>query len=244
MKALSGKFAVVTGGGKGIGAAVAKRFIAEDAAGVAVLDYDWAAARAFAESVGGNVLAVKCDVSDREDVGKAFASVYKEFGRIDVLINNAGITRDAMYHKMTFEQWDAVINVNLNGVNNCCVQVAAKMREQGYGKIVNISSSSAYGNVGQANYSAAKSALFGFTKTLAKELGGKNITVNAVAPGMIDTDMLKTIPEQVLNSFIAASPAKRAGSPEEVAGAVLFLSCDDSSYVNGVVVDVNGGFIT
>ncbi|MDR1692732.1 MAG: 3-oxoacyl-ACP reductase FabG [Oscillospiraceae bacterium] len=245
MGALTGKYAVVTGAGRGIGAAIAKRFITENAAGVAILDYDGDAANAFASAAGGNhTVAVACDVSDRESVRAAFERIREAFGRVDILVNNAGITRDAIYHKMTDEQWDAVINVNLGGVHNCCRQVVAGMRERGYGKIVNISSSSAYGNVGQANYAATKAGLIGFTKTLAKELGGKNVTVNAVAPGMIDTDMVKTIPEPVLNAFIAASPAKRLGTPEEVAGAVLFLSCGDSAYVNGVVLDVNGGLFT
>lgn len=245
MGALTGKYAVVTGGARGIGEAVARRFVKEDAAGVAILDYDGETAAETAAALGGNhTIAVQCDVSDRDSVQAAFEEVYDAFGTIDILINNAGIIRDAIYHKMTYEQWDQVIAVNLHGVNNCCRQVVPKMREQMYGKIVNISSSSAYGNAGQANYSATKAGLIGFTKTLAKELGQKNITVNAIAPAMIDTDMIKSVPELTVKMVLELIPLKRLGTPDELANAVLFLSSDESSYINGIVLDVNGGMIT
>lgn len=245
MGALSGRYAVVTGGGKGIGEAIVRRFVREDAAGVAILDYDEASAAKLAAGLtGSRVIAVKCDVSSRDSVKNAFGDIFTAFGKVDVLVNNAGITQDAMYHKMSYEQWDRVIGVNLNGVDNCCRQVVASMREREYGKIVNISSVSAYGNVGQANYSASKAGIIGFTKTLAKELGPKNITVNAVGPGMIDTDMIRTIPEKQLAAFIAGSPARRLGTPDEIASAVLFLSCGESSYISGVVLDVCGGLFT
>jgi NAD(P)-dependent dehydrogenase (short-subunit alcohol dehydrogenase family) len=170
--------------------------------------------------------------------------VLKDFGKIDILVNNAGITRDAFFHKMTDEQWYQVMNVNLFGTYNCTKYVVPLMREQEYGKIVSITSSSAYGNMGQANYSASKAALIGFTKTLAKELSGKNVTVNAIAPSMIATDILKTMPESLKEQALKHAPAHRYGTPEELANAVLFLSCDDSSYVNGVNLDVNGGLFT
>lgn len=241
---LKGKYAVVTGGGKGIGAAIVTRFVAEGAAGVAILDYDAALADKTAREAGGNVIAVPCDVSDSLQVKGAIDAVLSAFGRIDILVNNAGITRDAIFHKMTDDQWDQVIGINLNGTYYCCKYVVPLMRAQGYGKIVNLSSSSAKGNAGQANYSATKAAIEGFTKTLAKELAPKGITVNAVAPSMIDTDMLRGVPEHVLEGYIAGIPARRLGSVHEVASAALFLSCDDSSFVNGVVLPVNGGTMT
>ena len=244
MGSLTGKFAIVTGGAKGIGKAVVKRFVAEDAAGVAIFDYDYDLAVKTAEEIGGNVKAFKCNVADSDNVKEAVEAAAAEFGRIDILVNNAGITRDAMFHKMTDEQWDQVVAINLNGTYNCSKYVVPYMREQKYGKIVNISSSSAYGNVGQANYSATKAAIIGFTKTLCKELAGRNITVNAIAPANIATDMLNTIPDHIKAIAMYASPIHRYGTTDELASTVLFLSSDDSSYVNGIVLDVNGGMFT
>ena len=244
MNTLQGKYAIVTGGGKGIGAAIVKRFVQEGAAGVAIWDYDEALARRTADELGGNILVVKCDVSSDEQVKAAAEATLSAFGRIDILVNNAGITRDAMFHKMDGKQWDQVISINLNGLFYCCRHVVPLMREQNYGKIVNVSSSSAHGNVGQANYSATKAGIEGFTKTLARELSSRNITVNAVAPSMIDTDMLRAMPEKVLAGFLQSSPARRLGSVDEVASVVLFLSGDDSSYVNGTVLPINGGMFT
>lgn len=241
MSNLSGKFAVVTGGGKGIGEAVVRRFAAEQAAGVAIWDYDSELAKKTAKRIGGNVIAIGCDVSQDRQVKAAFEQTMAAFGRIDILVNNAGITRDAMFHKMTDGQWDAVIKTNLNGVYHCCKYVVPGMRSQGYGKIVNLASSSAYGNVGQANYSATKGAVISMSKTLAKELAGKGITVNAVAPAMIDTDMMRAVPPEILKRYISSIPAGRLGTTDELASAVYFLSCDDSSFVNGIVLDVNGG---
>lgn len=241
MSNLSGRFAVVTGGGKGIGEAVVRRFMAEQAAGVAIWDYDAELAKKTAERIGGNVIAIGCDVSQDGQVKAAFEQTMAAFGRIDILVNNAGITRDAMFHKMTDGQWDAVIKTNLNGVYHCCKYVVPGMRGQGYGKIVNLASSSAYGNVGQANYSATKGAVISLTKTLAKELAGKGITANAIAPAMIDTDMMRAVPPEILKRYISAIPAGRLGTTDELASAVYFLSCDDSSFVNGIVLDVNGG---
>lgn len=241
MSSLTGKFAVVTGGGKGIGAAVVRRFMAEGAAGVAIWDYDGELARQTAAQIGGNVIAIGCDVSSDEQVKLAFEQTMAAFGQVDILVNNAGITRDAMFHKMTDQQWEAVINTNLNGVYYCCKYAVPAMRARGYGKIVNIASSSAYGNAGQANYSATKGAVISLTKTLAKELAPKGITANAVAPAMIDTDMMRAVPEGVLERYIRVIPARRLGTVDELAAAVLFLSSDDSSFVNGIVLDVNGG---
>lgn len=241
---LNGKYAIVTGAAKGIGAAVAKRFMQEGAAGVAIFDYDEATAKKTAEAIGGNVIVFKCDVSDSENVKDCVQKTLEAFGRIDILINNAGITQDAMFHKMTDEQWDRVLNINLNGTYNCTKYVVPGMRNQKYGKIVNISSSSAYGNAGQANYSATKAGIIGFTKTLCKELAGRNITVNAIAPSNIATDMLSTIPDHIKAVAMMMSPIHRYGTVDELAATVLFLASDDSSYVNGVVLDVNGGMFT
>ena len=244
MSNLNGKYAIVTGGGQGIGAAIVKRFVAEGAAGVAIFDYNAAAAKETARVVGGNVIAVPCDISNEESVKCAVEQTLAVFGRIDILVNNAGIIKDAMFHKMTTEQWHQVINVNLNGLYHCCKYVVPLMREQNYGKIVNLSSSSANGNAGQANYSASKAAVEGFTKTLAKESARKNITVNAIAPAHIDTPMQRSVPAEILEKSIKSNPSQRLGSVDELASVALFLASDDSSFVNGVVIPVNGGLRT
>jgi len=244
MSNLNGKYAIVTGGGKGIGAAIVKRYIQEGAAGVAIFDYDESLAQKTAAEIGGNIIVCKCDVSKDEQVKAAVDATVAAFGRVDILVNNAGITRDTMFHKMTDDQWNLVLDINLNGVYYCCKHVVPMMREQNYGKIVNISSSSANGNVGQANYSASKAAIIGFTKTLAKELAAKGITANAIAPAMIDTDMMRGVPENMLKVYINSVPARRFGSVDELAAAAYFLGSDDSSFVNGIVLPVNGGMFT
>lgn len=241
---LSGKFAIVTGGGQGLGAAMVKRFIAEQAAGVAILDYNLEKARAVAEEIGGNIIAIACDVSKEEQVKTAIDQVLAAFGRIDILVNNAGIIRDAMFHKMSDDQWNQVVNVNLNGLYYCCKHVVPLMRAQCYGKIINVSSTSANGNAGQCNYSATKAAIEGFTKSLAKESARKNITVNAIAPAHIDTEMQRSVPAEILERSIKSNPSQRLGSPDELASVVMFLASDDSSYVNGVVIPVCGGYRT
>jgi len=244
MDRLTGKYAIVTGGGQGIGAAIVKRFVAEGAAGVAIFDYNLEGAEQTAREVGGNVIAVKCDISNEEMVKASVEQVLAAFGRIDILVNNAGIIKDAMFHKMASEQWHQVINVNLNGLYHCCKYVIPLMREQNYGKVVNLSSVSANGNAGQANYAASKAAVEGFTKTLAKESARKNITVNAIAPAHIDTPMQRCVPAEILEKSVKSNPSQRFGSPDELAAAVLFLACDDSSFVNGVILPVNGGLRT
>ena len=244
MSNLNGKYAIVTGGGKGIGAAIVKKFVEAQAAGVAILEYDFELAKKTAAEIGGNVLPIKCDVSDQDQVKAAVEQVLAAFGRIDILVNNAGIIRDAMFHKMTDDQWFQVMNVNLFGTYYCCKQVIPLMREQSYGKIVNISSISANGNVGQTNYAASKAAIEGFTKSLAKESARKNITVNAIAPCGIDTDMQRSVPEANLRGLINAMPGQRLGNVEELAAAALFLASDDSSFVSGVILPVNDAFRT
>ena len=244
MNNLNGKYAIITGGGQGLGAAMVKRFIAEEAAGVAIFDYNLEKAQTVAAEIGGNVIAIACDVSKEEQVKAAIDQVLAAFGRIDILVNNAGIIRDAMFHKMTDDQWHQVVNVNLNGLYYCCKYVVPLMRAQCYGKIVNISSTSANGNAGQCNYSATKAAVEGFTKTLAKESARKNITVNAIAPAHIDTEMQRSVPADILERSIKANPSQRFGTPDELAAVAFFLASDDSSFVNGAVIPVCGGLRT
>lgn len=247
MGKVSGRYAVVTGSAQGIGAAIAKRLYEDGADGVAILDMNLELAKKTAASIdatGTRVIAIRCNVGSKEDVESAFKDVYEKFKRIDILVNNAGIIRDSMFHKMTYEQWDTVINVNLDGMFYCCKQVASKMREQKYGKIVNVSSISAFGNAGQCNYAASKAGIIGFSKSLAKELGRNNCTVNVIVPGYIDTDMFTTIPEKIKAEYIKAIPMQRLGSPDELAAATSFFCCDDSSFVTGTSIVCCGGALT
>ena len=244
MGKLTGKFAVVTGAGKGIGRAIAERFLEDDAQGIAILDYDFELAAASAKELdptGERVIAVKCNVASQEDVNAAFATITEKFGRVDILVNNAGITRDAMFHKMTDAQARMVLDVNFYGTFYCCQAVIGGMREREYGKIINISSTSAFGNIGQTNYAASKAAIDGFTRTLALESARKNITVNSIAPGMIETDILKTIPEDIMQQKIKSVPANRLGQPSEIASVASFLASDDSSWVTGNTILACGG---
>lgn len=245
MGKLSDKIAVVTGAAQGIGERIAERLLA-DGATVVILDVnaeklEQTAARL--DETGGRAVAIACNVSSPEEVNEVFSEIYDKFGKIDILVNNAGVTRDSFFHKMTPEQWNSVMDVNLNSMFYTCQAVIPQMRQQNYGKIVNISSSSSWGNMGQANYSAAKAGVIGLTRTLAKENGSKQITVNAIAPGQIDTDMTKNLPEDVKRMAVMLTPAGRMGDPSEVASVVAFLSSDDSSFVNGECIHVNGGFI-
>ncbi len=246
MGKLEGKIAVVTGGAKGIGAAVVKRFFEDGAAHIISLDIDRERAEATAKEIdpsGKIVAGMKCDVGSEAATAEVLGRVYDEYGRVDILVNDAGITRDAMFHKMKRDQWDSVLNVNLNSLYNTCRVVVPRMREQYYGKIVNVCSSSAWGNVGQTNYSASKGAVLGFTRSLAKESGGKNITVNCVAPAQIDTNMARAMPENIAAMAVKLTPLGRKGQPAEVASVISFLSSDDSSYVTGECIQVGGGFL-
>jgi len=246
MGKLENRIAVVTGGAKGIGAAIVRRFYEDGAKTVISLDMDKGHVEATAREIdplATVVFALKCNVADEDEVAAVFAEIYEKFGKVDILVNNAGITRDAIFHKMTREQWESVLDVNLNGTFNCCKGVVARMREQNYGKIVNISSSSAWGNAGQTNYSASKGAVLGFTRSLAKELGQKNITVNCIAPAMIDTDMTKAMPEQIAEMAVMLTPLGRKGAPSEVAAVVSFLASDDSSFITGECIQTGGGYL-
>lgn len=234
---LKDKVCIVTGGSKGIGAEVAKLFSKEGAKVIA----------ADMEPLGysdANVEYMKLNVTDRANCKSVFDAVVAKYKKIDVLINNAGITQDAMTTKMTDDQWDKVIAVNLTGIFNLTRHVGPLMTEAGSGSIVNISSVvGVFGNLGQANYAATKSAIFGLTKTWAKEFArkGAQVRVNALAPGYIMTDILKTVPQDLIDKFKGQTTLGRLGEPEEVAKAILFLASDESSYVTGTTLEVMGG---
>lgn len=243
MKNLKGKYCIVTGAGKGIGKAIAKRFLEEEAAGVAIFEWDLEMAQATAaelDPTGKKVIAFKCNVADSDMVKAAVDGTLAAFGRIDVLVNNAGVTRDRIFHKMSDAEWHTVIDINLNGVFNTCKYIVPLMRDQEGGSIVNISSTSLMGNPGQANYAATKAALQGFTRTMAKELGRKNVRMNCVAPGYIDTDMMRAIGEDKLNAAVAHLPMGRLGSTDELASVVAFLCTDDSTWVSGQTIVASG----
>lgn len=244
---LKDKVAVITGGARGIGAAATRIFVEEGAA-VAVADFDPVAGESLCReinSTGGKAFFFQVDVSDRASVLGMVDGIVTQFDRIDILVNNAGVTRDAMLAKMTPEQWEMVLAVNLTGVFNCTQAVAAVMVSQGSGRIINTSSVvGVYGNVGQTNYAATKAGVIGMTKTWARELGRKGITVNAVAPGFIVTEMTANVPQKVLDMMREKTPLGRLGTPEDVARAYLFLASDDASYVNGTVLPVDGGLVT
>lgn len=244
MKKLDNKVAIITGGADGIGKAAVKRF-AEEGAKVIIWDMNEEKGTNTAVSLadsGLDVIFMKVNTADFEQVNKATLEVVAKYNQIDVLVNNAGITRDSTLKKMTTEQWQSVIDVNLTGVFNCTKCVAAFMTERNYGRIINTSSVVAlYGNFGQTNYVATKAALIGMTKTLAKELGRKGITVNAVAPGFIATEMVEKMPENVLAGMRDKTPVGRLGKPEEIAAAYLFLASDEAAFINGAVISVDGG---
>ena len=244
---LKDKVAIVTGSGRGIGEGIVMRF-AEEGAKIIVNDVNEADAKAVVEKIrakGGQAIAVLGSVADRAVVQKMVDTAVAEFGTLDIIVNNAGITRDVMLHKMTDDQWKAVIDVNLTGVYYGIQCAGRVMREKKYGKIINISSTSALGNAGQLNYSASKAGVIGMTKTAAKELGPKNVNVNAIAPGMIWTDMMKGMPPDVLQQmdmmlpFIV--PLNRKGSPQDIANLALFLASDESSFITGQIIFCDGG---
>ncbi len=232
--------ALVTGGTRGIGAAIAKAL--QDAGYKVAANYagnDEAAAR-FSEETG--IKSYKWSVADYDQCAKGVAAVEADLGPVDVLVNNAGITRDVMFHKMTPEDWQAVINVNLNGIFNMTHQVFAGMRERKFGRIVSISSINGQkGQMGQTNYSAAKAGEIGFTKALAQEAARFGVTVNAICPGYIATDMVMAVPEAVREKIIAQIPVGRLGEAPEIARSVLFLASDEAGFITGSTLTVNGG---
>lgn len=243
---LQHKVAIITGGAKGIGEAAVKRFT-EEGAKVVIADMDDAAGNVLVQTLTAedkDVHFVKTNVADRESVAQLVAETIDKFGTIDILINNAGITNDAMLAKMTAEQFQKVLDVNLTGVFNCTQAVLPTLIEKGAGKIVNTSSvSGTYGNVGQTNYAATKAAVIGMTKTWAKELGRKGINVNAVAPGFTRTDLVAKMPEKVIEKMTSVIAQQRLGEPVEIANAYLYLASGESNYVNGHVLHVDGGIM-
>ena len=237
---LKDKVAIITGAAKGIGFATAKRF-AQEGAKVMIADVNPEAVKAAVDLIPGSEGFVM-NVTDRASIEAAVDQIMQRHGRIDILINNAGITKDARLVKMTEAQFDTVIDVNLKGVFNCTQLVVPHMLEAGKGAVVNASSVvGIYGNFGQTNYSATKFGVIGFTKTWARELGPKGIRVNAVCPGFIGTEMVKAMPENILKDIERRSWLGRLGTPEEMANVYLFLASDEASYVNGVALEASGG---
>ncbi len=237
MGKLDHKIAVVTGGAKGLGQAIAQAFAKE---GAKVIACDMAELSYQDPNIEGYLL----NVTDSQACQTFFENTIAKYGKIDILVNNAGITRDAMTRKMTDEQWDLVIDVNLKGVFNLTRLIGPMMEVNGYGSIINISSVvGLYGNIGQANYAATKAGVLGLTMTWAKEFArkGANVRVNAIAPGYIMTDILKTVPQDLLDQFAAMTMLKRLGQPHEIAQTALFLASDDASYITGQTISVNGG---
>ncbi len=243
---LAGKVALITGGGKGIGRETALLF-AREGANLVIADVDAAAGEAtVADIIRLEREAIFCrvDVSDGAQVQAMVQSAVQRFGRIDVLLNNAGVTRDAFLAKMDEASWNTVININLTGVFNCTRAVAPIMIQQGSGSIVSASSVvGVYGNFGQTNYAASKAGVIGMTKSWAKELGKKGIRANAVAPGFILSDMTAKVPEKVLEMMKEKTPLGRLGAPLDVARAYLFLASDESGFINGAVLGVDGGLV-
>ncbi len=244
MKRLENKVAIITGGTAGIGAAAARKF-AQEGAKVTVWARNAAKGQAFVEQMakeGFTVCFDSVDTSNYEDVVAATKRVFDANGKIDILVNNAGITNDSTLKKMTPEQWQQVIDINLTGTFDCTKAVNEYMVNAGWGRIINVSSVvGLYGNFGQTNYVATKAGVIGMTKTLCRELGKKGVTVNAVAPGFIATEMVAKMPEEVLKGMVAKVPVGRLGEPEDIANAFCFLASDEAAYVNGAVLSVDGG---
>lgn len=241
---LKGKTALVTGGARGIGKAIAMK-LARQGANIAILDVSLAEDTVKEiEALGVKAMSVEANVTKLESVEQAVEKVIAAFGSLDIAVNNAGVTRDNLFLRMKPEEWDLVLSINLTGAFNVCKAVNKQMFKQRTGKIVNIASVvGQMGNIGQANYSASKAGLIGLTKTLAREFAARNVQVNAVAPGFINTEMTAKLPEDVRQNFIRNIPAGTFGSAENVADAVAFLCSPDADYITGQVLNVDGGMV-
>jgi len=236
-----GKTVIVTGSGRGIGRVIAEKFAALKAK-VVISDLDQEQVERVATEIGGETVGIKANVTDSSDIESLFEQTRERFGQVDIVVNNAGITRDTLMIRMDEKDWDMVLDINLKGSFLVTKTAAKLMMKQRYGRIVNISSIVGInGNAGQANYSASKAGIIGLTKSAAKELAARGITVNAVAPGFIATDMTDVLPEQAKSAFLERTLIKRPGTPEDVASAVLFLASDEASYITGQVLAVDGG---
>ena len=242
---LADKVALITGGARGLGKSIARRYLQEGAIVIiADVSADNLDLTVLELKLLGTIEGYNMDVANLTEVLSVTDKIIGKFGKIDILVNNAGITADAQLLKMTEEQFDGVIAVNLKGVFNCAKAVAPYMVEAGCGCIINTTSVVAHnGNFGQTNYAASKAGVIAMTKTWAKELGKKGVTVNAVAPGYTLTEMVKKVPENILATIAEKSPLKRLAQPEEIAGAFVFLASDDASYINGAVINVDGGLV-
>jgi 3-oxoacyl-[acyl-carrier protein] reductase len=246
-KPFEGQTAVVTGAGRGIGEAIAKRF-ADGGAKVAVVSRTEANAAKTADAINaanaGAAKAYAVDVADFQAVQELGDAIIKDFGKVDILVNNAGVTRDGLSMRMSSEDWDVVVDTNLKGAFNFIRGVQRPMAKQRSGRIINISSvSGIMGNAGQANYAASKAGLIGLTKTIARELSGRGITVNAVAPGFIQTDMTDVLPESIRTAVVERIPLGRFGAPEDIAAAVAFLAGAEAAYITGQTLVVDGGMV-
>jgi len=239
---LTDKIAIVTGAGRGIGEGIARK-LAQEGATVVCADVNENEAKTVASSLGRGAIGARLDVSNSGECDALINDVQARFSRLDVLVNNAGINRDAMLHKMTDEQWHQVIAVDLSGVFFMTRAASRIMRAAGSGRIVNISSASWMGNIGQANYAAAKAGVVGLSRTAAKELARSQVTVNAICPGFIDTQMTRGIPDAIREQQVAKIPLGRMGQPADVAAVVAFLASDEAGYVTGEVINVGGGYV-
>jgi 3-oxoacyl-[acyl-carrier protein] reductase len=242
---LEGKVALITGGASGIGKITAKKFLQEGAK-VVISDFNNEAGNATLNELEniGQITFIHSNVTDTDQIKQMVQRTLDTYGRIDILVNNAGITIDGLLTKMDEESWEKVISVNLTGVFKCTKEVVPTMLEQGSGVILNASSVvGIHGNIGQTNYAATKAGVIGLTKTWAKEFGPKGIRVNAVAPGFIITDMTSKVPQKILDMMETKTPLRKLGKPEDIASAYLFLASDDASYINGTILNVDGGLV-